>query len=329
MSYFLYAETAFHHEGDYNYLISLIDSAAEIGCHGIKFQILLDLNDFMSSLHPDFYKVKEWMFSSKQWIELLEYSNSKGLEIVAMPCDLTAVNLIESLPFTIKYYDIHSVSFCDKKLLSAIKDTGKKVILGVGGRTFSEIISACDFFEKQLTTLMVGFQSYPSNLSDVMIGKIRSLKELFPELIIGYADHTLYNNDYVVKSLEYAYILGARVFEKHITLQEGIKRVDYESAVSKHKFKKMKRNLDYLTQLLPEYNYKNFMFCNKEISYRNRQKILVALMDIRAGTKLTTYNTVLKMAGNINGFTSIEEIEGSKVIVDLKKDEPITREKIK
>lgn len=328
MSYFLYAETAFHHEGDYAYLMSLIDTAAEVECHGIKFQLLLDQDEFMSPFHPSFQQTKDLLFTREQWKEIISYSYEKGLKIVAMPCDVAAVNLLESLPFAIQYYDIHSVSFHDHKLLSAVKDTGRDVILGVGGRELVEIIHAYDFFGSQLSALMVGYQSYPSDLKNVMLGKIRLLKKRFPDVVIGYADHTTPHSEYAVKSLEYAYLLGARVFEKHLSLNEESKRIDYEAAVGKDTFKKIKDNLDYLTELIPEEKSTHFLMSQEEIIYRKRQKVLVASMNLKAGTKLTAFNTTLKMAGTLEGYTHIKEIEESTLKVDLAKNQPITKESL-
>ena len=89
MSY-LYAETAFHHEGDFNYLLRLVDAAVSAGCHGIKFQVLIDIDEFMSSHHDSYNKSREWLFTYQQWTEVLSYAQDQGLDIVLMPLDTSA-----------------------------------------------------------------------------------------------------------------------------------------------------------------------------------------------------------------------------------------------
>ena len=328
MSYFLYAETAFHHEGDYEYLKSLVDIAANAGCQGVKFQVLVNLDDFMSSRHPNYKKAKKWLLSEKEWKEIVKYAYSKQLKIVAMPCDVAAVNVLESLPFPIDFYDIHSVSFYDSELLEAVKSTDKPVILGVGGRTLEEIISAKEYFKEQLAVLMVGFQAFPSDLKDVKLQKIALLKQLFPDCLIGYADHTTYDSEYAIKSLEYAYILGARVFEKHITSAEGETRIDYEAAVGIKKMQSIQKNLKYLDELFEGAPHEQMSLSDKELLYRNRQKVLVASEPIKAGEKFTVNNISLKMADIWEGYTNPNDIMGKVVKHDILFDEPITREKI-
>lgn len=328
MNYFLYAETAFHHEGDYEYLQSLVDIAANVGCQGVKFQVLVNLDDFMSSRHSNYKEAKKWVLSGKQWKTIAKYAHSKQLKIIAMPCDVAAVKLLESLPFSIDFYDIHSVSFYDSELLEAVRFTGKPVILGVGGRTLEEIISAKEYFKEQLAVLMVGFQAFPSDLKDVKLQKIAILKQLFPACLIGYADHTTYDNEYAIKSLEYAYILGARVFEKHITSADGVSRIDYEAAVGAEKMKEIEEKLEYLEKLFPESLSENLILSNSEIKYRNRQKVLVASEPIKAGEKFTVNNISLKMADVRKGYTNLNDIKGKVAKHDILFDESVTREKI-
>lgn len=330
VDYFFYAETAFHHEGDYEYLKSLVDIAADMGCQGIKFQILINLDDFMSTLHPNYNMAQKWVFSESQWKEIIEYTHSKQMKIVAMPCDVAAVEMLEALPFTIDFYDIHSVSFYDSVLLDAVRSTNKPVILGVGGRTLEEILVAKTYFDEQLAVLMVGFQAFPSDLKNVKLQKIALLKQLFSNCLIGYADHTSYDSEYAIKSLEYAFILGARVFEKHITMVEGEKRTDFEAALGKNKIKKIIKNLTYIEKLLDDDAYRSLEHSKAEIEYRNRQKKLVACEDIKKKDYFSLKNTKLKMTSQQDeGYNQYFVGSDKNAVCDIKNEQVITRKMIK
>ena len=137
----------------------------------------------------------------------------------------------------IKYLELHSVSFNDTSLKKMIKESNIPLILGAGGRTLKEINSLLLYFGSQVEVLMHGFQSFPSKIENVRLDKIFFLASKFPFLKIGYADHSSFDDNFSVTSNEYAYLLGARVFEKHITLEEGVKRIDYESSVGADKIK--------------------------------------------------------------------------------------------
>lgn len=328
MSYFLYSETAFHHEGDAQYLLSLVEASVKSGCHGIKFQVLIELNELMSIYHSNYQTAKKWVLSRKEWENIFQAAHAGGLKIIAMPLDVSAVDFLETVSIPIEYYDIHSISYNDLHFLESIRKTDKPIIFGVGGRTIHEITDAKVFFAEQLKILMVGFQSYPTDLKDVKLERIEILKKLFPECQIGYADHSSYDSEYAVKSLEYAYLLGARVFEKHITCNEGIPRIDHEAAIGIEKIVSIKRNLDYLDDLYQPSPDEAMVLSDQEQLYRKRQKILVASKPIKAGETITNNNSTLKMVDILDGYPSLKDIQGKVAKSDMLPDEPITSPKL-
>ena len=272
---FIYAETALHHQGDLDYLIKLIDCAKKSNAEGVKFQVTIDHDEVMSTRHSLYNTCKNMLFSKEQWIEAFDYSKKNKLKIILMPCDQETMQLVLNKTFVPDFLDLHSISFYDNELLSLIKKSKIPLILGIGGRKGSELKKKFDYFGNQLFCLMVGFQSFPTNFKDINIEKIDVLKRLYPNVKIGYADHTIYNDDNMVENNIFAYNLGARIFEKHIAIDEGEERIDYISAIGKDKFLKLvssiknfkinKNNtievdLDYLSE--------------SEIIYRNREKFV-------------------------------------------------------
>lgn len=318
MSYYLYVETAFHHEGDKDYLLKLIDQAKKSGAKGIKFQVLIDLNEFMSSYHSAYIDAKKWILTIEDWMEIFQYSRDLGLDIILMPLDVKAFDLISK--FEIKYLEIHSVSFKDTKLLNELENTKVPLIFGIGGRTIEEIDSIVKKYNDREIILMVGFQSFPSDLRDIKLERISELKKLYPECKIGYADHSSYDNGMAVTSNEYAYILGARIFEKHIALEEGVERIDYQSAVSYKKIQTIKKRLDYLESILNINSREYFDMSEKEVTYRSRQKVPVAKRDIKAGEIILSDMLELKMTNQEDSIESLDEVIGKKFSKDIEKD---------
>jgi N,N'-diacetyllegionaminate synthase len=322
---YLYTETAFHHQGDINFLKRLIDASAEAGANGVKFQVLTNINDFVSAKHKAFKDLSSYCLNLKQWDEIFIYTQQKGLDIIMMPLNLQSVELCTK--HTIKYLDIHSVSFNDHELLIEIKNTKVPVILGVGGRTFQEIIDKKDYYGNQLQVLMVGFQSFPSKLQEVRMGKIRSLKDLFPGMLIGYADHSAFDHEHAIISNEYARFLGATIFEKHITIQEGVERVDFSAAVSVEKLKSIVQKLDFIDSYILIDPASSMKMNESEIVYRNRQLRCVAANTIPLGTVLSKENISLKLVDNQeNTFALIEELVGKKLMRSLDSDDVITKD---
>lgn len=322
MNFYLYAETAFHHEGNKEYLLKLVDEAKKSGALGVKFQVLIELNEFMSSLHSAYDEAKSWILSYEDWREVFKYTRNLDLDIILMPLDVKAFTLVKE--FEIKYIEIHSVSFKDEKLLSELESTKVPLIFGIGGRTIEEIDTIVKKYNDREVILMVGFQSYPSDLKDIKLERISALKKLYPKCQIGYADHSSYESEMTITSNEYAYILGARVFEKHIALEEGKERIDYQSAVSAKKINLIKKRLDYLQSILNINSQEIFKMNEKEITYRNRQKVPVAKRTISAGEIISPDLLELKMTTQEDNIESQDDIVGKKTYKDIEKDSVFT-----
>jgi len=317
-SYF-YTETAFHHEGDMAYIKGLIDATKKTGANGIKFQVLTDTNDFVSTQHTAFKTFNDYCFSLQEWTEIFNYTKDLGLDIIMMPLNIKALKLLDTCD--IKYLDIHSVSFNDNLLLDAIKKSKQEIILGVGGRTLNEIIKMMNYFESKLKVLMVGFQSFPSQLEDVKIGKISYLKDIFPNCFIGYADHSSYDSDHSINSNEHARLLGATYFEKHITITEGIKRVDYSAAVGADKVKIIINKIAFIERYLLTDFVTSFYQNEKEIAYRERQLICVAAKSLEKDTIISAKDIQLKLIDTEEvTFHTVDDLIGKALVKSIDKD---------
>jgi len=326
-NHYLYTETAFHHEGDIDYVKGLIDATKEAGAEGIKFQVLTKVSDFISSKHSAFEALSNYCFDFSQWKVIFEYTKNKGLDIIMMPLNLDALKLLEF--FDIKYLDIHSVSFYDESLLAKIKETSLDIILGVGGRTIEEIAQKKKYFGGNLKVLMVGFQSFPSEIEKVKIGKISFLKTMFPDLEIGYADHSSFDNPWAVKSNEYARLLGATIFEKHITLSEGKERVDYSAAINGKSIHLVKENLNFIDQFVLSDFVSSFEFTKEETTYRERQLRCVASRKINKGEKIEREHIKLKLTTETEeSVSNMTSILGKFSSEEIACDELITHNKL-
>ncbi|MBI3519735.1 MAG: N-acetylneuraminate synthase family protein [Bacteroidetes bacterium] len=316
---YFYTETAFHHQGDMNFMKDLIDVSKKSGAQGVKFQVMTRTADFVSTKHKAYKDLDSYCFNLSQWHDIFTYTNSLGLDIVMMPLNMEAFELLNT--FDVKYLDIHSVSFYDNMILNTVKNAQKDIILGVGGRTLEEIEEKINFFGNNLKVLMVGFQSFPSKLEDVKIGKISFLKKKFPDLKIGYADHSAFDSDYAITSNEYASILGATIFEKHITTTEGVERVDYSAAVSLDKMKKIIEKVKFVNNYVMTDYATSFEFTAAESIYRERQLRCVARADLKCGTILTSELISLKLIDDqVDSFSNVEDLIGKTLLIDLDMD---------
>lgn len=324
MSLYIYAETAFHHEGDMSYMTALIDAAKRAGVQGIKFQVLIDLDRFMSRKHTAYDKVRTWLFNKEEWGQIFAYAYKAELDIVMMPLDPECFDLLSEPG--LKYLDIHSVSFHDQSVLTRIKQSQLPVILGIGGRTLEEIDEKVSFFAGHELILMHGFQSYPSELKNVKLKRISALAKKYPGLAIGYADHTHFSDEMGVKANDIAYALGARYFEKHLSLAEGVQRVDYEAAVGEEKLARIVSSLNLLEQAIGMDGDDVFEMTEAELKYRAREKYAVANKDLPAGICIAEQDIEFKMTDQGIGFTRSIDVVGRALSCSIEKDQLFIKE---
>ncbi|HQX04628.1 MAG: N-acetylneuraminate synthase family protein [Flavobacterium sp.] len=322
-SYF-YIETAFHHEGDLNYLKELIYNAKLINADGVKFQVLTNIDDFVAVQHSGYDILKKYCFSYNQWSSIFEYTKGLDLDIILMPLNKEALKLVDVFP--IKYIDIHSVSFNDIFLLEEINNYHQNIILGIGGRTFDEIKEKISFFNDKVKVLMVGFQSFPSMLEDVNLGKIKHLVNDFSKFLIGYADHSSFDDENAISSNEYARLLGATIFEKHVTLNEGIERVDYNSAISFEKMKRIIEKINFIESHILIDNNTAYKLNDKERVYRDRQLVCVSNKIIEKGNYINKEDISFKMVSDSNNcITNSSDLIGRISAENILKNQPILK----
>lgn len=323
-NFYLYTETAFHHQGDFEFLKKLILESKNAGSKGIKFQVLTNINDFVSVYHKAYKDLSSYCFTYEQWNQIFTYTASLGLDIIMMPLNIQALDLLKN--HSVSFIDIHSVSFNDSKLLNAVRESKIDIILGVGGRTLEEIFIQKNNFGRKLKVLMVGFQSFPSQLEKIKLSKIEQLKLIFPDLEIGYADHSAYDDKFAILSNDYARLLGATVFEKHVTIIEGSERVDAASAVSPSKISEIIHRLDFIEKFI--INKENsFVMEVEEITYRNRQLVCVAVEDLKIGVIINKDNVALKMINDPSNCLMIpNHIYGKVLKKEIKGDESFTKD---
>ena len=245
------AETAWHHEGDFEFMLNLVKNiCVKTSADFVKLHITLDLDEYMSSDHSNYKMQAPWMFDQEQWAEIISIVRKYGKKLMLLLNDTKAIK------FAAKYYpeivELHSVCLNVPRLQSAIIDyidEDSEVVIGVGGSTLEEVDQAVSFFSERKVVLMFGFQNYPTEYKNINLDKIRKIQAMYPKLKYGYADHTSWdepNNELIT-------LLGAanrmNFVEKHVTTQYGIDRCDYSAAISLDMFNSVAESVNVLNQI--------------------------------------------------------------------------------
>jgi pseudaminic acid synthase len=223
------AEVSANHLGSFERAREIVFAAAKAGATAVKFQtytadtMTLDIDEFkvsddhelwggrrLHSLYQEAHTPWDWH------AELFELCRSLGVIPFSSPFDLSAIELLESL--NAPMYKIASLETGDHRLIRAVAETGKPLIISTGATEWNEIedlVQVVQMAGNKDLTLMVCTSSYPSDPVDAHLNRISTLRNHFG-VKVGLSDHTLGLGVSIA-----AIALGATTIEKHITLRRS------------------------------------------------------------------------------------------------------------
>ena len=319
----LIAETAWHHQGDFEFMQQLVNTINKKAKADIlKLHLTLNLDEYIASDHPLYEDAKEWIFSKAQWQEIIELVISGDKELMLLFNDTKAVEF--GMPFNPTHVEIHSACLNDINLLDSLKQHlswETKVVLGVGGSSLYEIENTINILQHPNIVLMFGFQNFPTKYEDINFAKMRKIMKLFPEFQFGYADHTAWNEPNNIWITLFGAALGMDYVEKHVTTAYGEERIDWSAAVSFDMFNEIKKKME----LLDACNGDGLLRMNKgeqEYSiYGPMKKAGILSTDLTMGRKLEKNMVDFKRTGQISDMSQIAVADciGKRINCDLKK----------
>jgi spore coat polysaccharide biosynthesis protein SpsF (cytidylyltransferase family)/sialic acid synthase SpsE len=308
-------EVANTHGGDRTYLDALIqDFESFEGDFGIKFQAFspdtIALKDF------EWYPVYENLyFNPTEWSEII-CSASKTKDIWLDIFDSYGIEIFEKNQLKIKGIKFQSSVLQNQevfKLLTKIDLTEKIIILNIAAQPETAIEMIIKKVNQQLKPkkimLEIGFQSYPTMLSDCGLNKIETLKNKF-QLEIVFADHTEGTLSDAITLPLVAAMKGASAIEKHVMLRGRETKYDYFSSISSDQFKELVEKISAYSAL------ENMEFINdREIEYLHKSQMKPLLNKVKnVGDLIDTENDFKFRRTGQEGITLNEAIELQKKI---------------
>jgi sialic acid synthase len=261
-------------------------------------------------------------FNKDQYIELKEYANSIGLVFFATPFDIASVDFLEDLEMP--FYKIASADITNTPLIEYIAKKNKPIILSTGGSTLEDIDRAVNCilpFNKELAILQCS-SCYPARPENINLNFIKVLLERYPNNIIGYSSH----DNGIVISIG-AYLLGARIIEKHFTIDRTLKGTDHAMSLEPGGFLKLVNGLKKVKLALGD--GKKIKYPEEEKPILKMQKKIVASKKISKGKIIKIEDLAFKSPGDGIAPYKINEVIGSISQKDFEKDEAIEYEYIK
>lgn len=253
--YFI-AEIGINHNGDIKNALRLIEEAKSAGCDAVKFQKKFPRISTPKQVWNNpkdtpwgkmtYIEYKEKMeFNKKQYKKIIKFCKKLKIDWSASCWDIKSVDFMESLK--IPYYKVASASITDLALLKRIKKTKKPVIISTGMSTMVQINRAVKILGSKNLGILHCNSSYPAKYEELNLKFITKLKKIFPRSIIGYSGH-----EKGLSSTVAASVLGAKIIERHITLDKAMWGTDQLASIESMGYARIIRDTRIIEKSLGE-----------------------------------------------------------------------------
>ena len=252
-STYIIGEIGINHNGDLGVVKKLIDIAVCAGFDAVKFQKrnpdkcvpdhqkqVMRQTPWGQMPYIDYKRRVE--FGRREYNAIDRYCMQKGIEWSASPWDVDSVDFLAN--YDLPWAKIASASITDSKLLNAVGDqfNDRCVIISTGMSTEKEIDNAIQNLGMRMSLSRIVIlhcnSSYPAPVKDLNLKYITKLKERWPECTIGYSGH-----EYGLGPTIASVALGAKIIERHITLDKGMWGTDQACSLEPHAMFKLVRGI--------------------------------------------------------------------------------------
>jgi len=324
------AEVGQNHQGDLDNAREYIKVFANAGADVVKFQTRDNKYLFSAGAYNAPYNSenafdqiyglhREKLELEKEWIAILKSDCVKyGVKFMSTPFDEPSLNLLlqnEVDILKIASFDLGNLPFINK-----IAKAGKPTVISIGGGKSDQIQSSLDILRQSLDDSLIAVlhcvSEYPCGYDVLGLDNIQVLKDKFPNILIGLSDH--YNG---ILSGPIGFMKGARIFEKHVTLNRSWKGTDHNFALEPDGFRKFVRDINRVPFMMKP---KDISEIGKEPVFQKLGKSIVASKDVAKDEILTLDN----LSGKIFEKQYIpvrqsNEVIGKKTTIAIKQGDPI------
>ncbi len=328
--FYFIAEIGHNHQGSLEKAKKLFLEAKNAGAHAVKLQKRNNKKLYTKSFFNEKYNNRNSYaetyglhrealeFGVSEYKELKKFASDIKIDFFATPFDLDSVEFLSKLNMPL--YKIASADLKNTILQKEIAKLKKPIILSTGGGNLDDVKRAKDNILKYNNNLAILHctASYPVDINDMNLNVVQTYKKEFPNITIGLSDH-----ENGIEAATLAYMLGARVFEKHFTLNRASKGTDHAFSLEPEGLRKVIRNLKRIPSMLGSFEKK--LLKSEEAPLFKMQKSIVARKNLKKGDKISLKDLDIKSPGGGLPPYKIEDVVGKKLKKSLKLDELVLR----
>ena len=324
------AEVGQNHQGDVRIAEKYIKEFAQLGANVIKFQTRNNKSLFSKNAYNKVYnsenafaetygKHREKLeLAKKDLIHLKSICKKYNVKFMSTPFDEKSLKLL--IDVNVDLIKIASFDLGNLPLIEKIAKYKLPTVLSTGGGTIDHIKESVKILSKHNTNMAIlhCVSEYPCLSSNLGLEKIKYLQKIFPKYSIGLSDH--FNG---ILSGPVAYMMGARVFEKHVTLNRSWKGTDHPFALEAKGFSDFVRDIKRVPLMM---NLKPEKELGKEYVFKKLGKSIYFDKDLKRGQKIKIDDLKGIIDDDINGIPIRETYRfvGKKILKNVKKNEKLS-----
>jgi sialic acid synthase len=328
---YVIAEIGHNHQGSVDKARELFREAKLAGAHAVKLQKRDNRGlytraaynkpyDNENSFGATYGEHREFLeFGMNEYRELQRYAAELGVDFFATAFDMASADFLGDLgmpAFKIASGDVKSIP-----LLKHVASFGKPIVISTGGALFDDVQRAYDTImaiNPQLGILQCT-AGYPAAFEELDLRVVSQYRERFPGAVVGYSGH-----DNGIAMPVAAYVLGARIVEKHFTLNRAMKGTDHAFSLEPVGLRKMVRDLERTYKALGDGQKK--IYDSEKAPIIKMGKSLVVARDLPAGHVLTKDDIVMKSPGGGIPPYELDNILGRITLKALYEDDFLSLE---
>jgi sialic acid synthase len=322
---YVVAEVGHNHQGSLETARKMFAAAKEAGASAVKLQKRhnrsLYTDEFFrkpyenpNSFGPTYGEHREALeFGRREYVELKAYAEELGIDFFATAFDQRSADFLAGLDMPA--YKIASGDLTNTPLLRYVAEIGKPIIVSTGGGCIDDVRRAYDTImpiNSQLAILQCT-AAYPAPFDQLNLGVIGTYRAMFPDTVIGLSSH-----DNGIAMAVAAYCLGARIVEKHFTLDRAMRGTDHAFSLEPQGMHKLNRDLRRLYVALGD--GRKTVYENEVAPIRKMGKKLVAARALPAGHILAAEDIAAKSPGDGLPPCELDRLVGGTLRVPVDQD---------
>ena len=326
---YVIAEIGHNHQGSVEKARELFREAKLAGAHAVKLQKRDNRSlytqaaydrpyDNENSFGSTYGEHREFLeFGLREYEELQAYAGELKIDFFATAFDIASADFLESLgvpAFKIASGDLRSIP-----LIQHVARFGKPIILSTGGALLEDVRRAYEAvlpINDRLAILQCT-AGYPAAFEELDLRVIATYRDLFPDAAIGFSSH-----DNGISMPVAAYMLGARIIEKHFTLNRAMKGTDHAFSLEPVGLRKMVRDLGRTYGAMGDGVKKRYE--SEKGAIAKMGKSLVVAHDLPKGHVLTADDIVMKSPGGGVPPYELENVLGRHTLTSLHADDMLS-----